>query len=155
MRDGKLVEPPARRREDAPDRTGAMTDSASEAGHREPQPNQRARLARDDDAPFSLPRSVDTWPYPSLRRNQSTPSLASSLRRFSIGGGTPAADEEDSGWGDYVGDRRRMEDERRVTQILADPQLRSKMLIGTEDNRYQWHKYWTTGAELAAMRKPM
>ena len=132
-----------------------MTDSASEPGQREPHRHHRPRVATHDDLQFSLPRSVDTWHHSSRIMSPSTASLASSLRRFPIAG----ADEDDASslrWGaDFLEDRRRLEDERRVTQILADPQLRSKMLIGQEDNRYQWHKYWTTGAELAEMRTPM
>ena len=137
----------------APD--NAMADSASESGHREHH-RHRPRATNHDEIPFSLPRSVDTWPYASMRRSHSTASLASSLRRFQMNGAA-ATDEDDVGsprWGEPE-DRRRIEDERRVTQILADPQLRSKMLIGQEDNRYQWHKFWTTSAELAGMRKPM
>lgn len=133
-----------------------MADSASESGPREHH-HPRPRATNPDDLPFSLPRSVDTWTYASMRRSHSTTSLASSLRRFQMNGVTAAADEEAAGptpWGEPE-DRRRVEDERRVTQILADPQLRSKMLIGQEDDRYQWHKFWTTSAELAGMRKPM
>lgn len=120
--------------------------------HEQPR---RPRLTNHDDIQFPLARSADTWAYPSLMRSHSTTSLASSLRHLSVAG---AADDEDLGpprWGDYPEGRRRLEDERRVTQILADPQLRSKMLIGHEDNRYQWHRYWTTEAELGEMRKPM
>lgn len=142
-----------------------MTDSAPEpatgTGPREQQQHPRPRVTHNhDDVPFSLPRSVDSWPYPSLRRSHSTTSLASSLRRLPnpINSAAGPADDDDAAsarWGDDADDRRRMEDERRVTQILADPQLRSKMLIGHEDNRYRWHKFWTTEPELREMRKPM
>ncbi|MBE3043785.1 hypothetical protein IMZ48_14670 [Candidatus Bathyarchaeota archaeon] len=155
-----------------------MTDSASEegtgsgsreqaaaTGHQQQQQHHhqqhpRPRITNHDDVQFSLPRSVDSWPYPSLRRSQSVTSLASSLRRFPnpMNGAAPADDDDAASarWDETdPDDRRRMEDERRVTQILADPQLRSKMLIGTEDNRYRWHKYWTTEPELAAMKKPI
>lgn len=142
-----------------------MSDSASEpGGGREHQPH-RPRITNHDDVQFPLSRSVEAWPYHYLRRSHSTTSLASSLRRFPLGAHAHAhthVDDDDASsarWGDYQEDqedhRRRMEDERRVTQILADPQLRSSMLIGSGNNIYQWHKYWTTEPELKSMRTPL
>lgn len=104
---------------------------------------------------------VDEYPYSSLMRNHSSASLAGSLRRMSYS--AVSEDENDDArsvrslWRpESPEDRRRYHaDERRVSQILADPQMRSVMLLGKENSKYQWRKYWKPEAELRSMKKPM
>jgi hypothetical protein len=51
--------------------------------------------------------------------------------------------------------RRPAADERRLSQIIMGPQMRSMRLIGTTKERYKWERYWKTEEELDAMRKPL
>lgn len=46
-------------------------------------------------------------------------------------------------------------DERRMSDILNGPHMRSMRLIGNSNPRYQWEKYWKTEEELKGMKKPM
>lgn len=51
--------------------------------------------------------------------------------------------------------RRSLSDERRLSQILHGPQMRSQRLIGNSNPRYMWEKYWKTEEQLKGMKKPM
>ncbi|SPO04223.1 related to cation diffusion facilitator 10 [Cephalotrichum gorgonifer] len=144
----------ARPEPEAPEVGSPTSDSGpgSEPAHRDAH---RSRATHPDDGqpPFSL--SAADGVYSSMMRNQSSTSAGASLRRFSMG--APSDDEEavSGRWGDAAEERRRMEDERRVAQILANPQMRSAMLLGSGNNKYQWYKYWTTVEEMEDMKKPI
>lgn len=45
--------------------------------------------------------------------------------------------------------------ERRASQILNNPQMRSMRLIGNSNPRYNWQRYWKTEEELKKMKNPM
>lgn len=45
--------------------------------------------------------------------------------------------------------------DRRASQLLNGPQMRSMRLIGNSNPRYNWEQYWKTEEELSRMRKPM
>lgn len=51
--------------------------------------------------------------------------------------------------------RRSAAEERRLSEIIFGPQMRSMRLIGNSNPRYQWERYWKTEAELQKMSKPM
>ncbi|KAF6789657.1 cation diffusion facilitator 10, partial [Colletotrichum sojae] len=51
--------------------------------------------------------------------------------------------------------RRSAAEERRLSEIIFGPQMRSMRLIGNSNPRYQWERYWKTEAELQAMSKPI
>ncbi|PKS11832.1 hypothetical protein jhhlp_001126 [Lomentospora prolificans] len=123
------------------------------------EPSSPDRNARDVRVRRSQLYGSDEYPYSTLMRNHSSASLAGSLRRMSW---TMAADDDDarsvrSLWrSESPEDRwRHHTDERRVTQILADPQVRSMMLIGKSNSKYQWKRYWKSEAELKSMKKPI
>ncbi|KAK4212845.1 hypothetical protein QBC37DRAFT_186241 [Rhypophila decipiens] len=69
---------------------------------------------------------------------------------------TAARDEEEAG-----GPARRLDeeqprrDERRMSDILNGPHMRSMRLIGNSNPRYQWEKYWKTEEQLKGMKKPI
>ncbi|WYZ42960.1 hypothetical protein EsH8_VI_000659 [Colletotrichum jinshuiense] len=44
-------------------------------------------------------------------------------------------------------------EERRLSELIFGPQMRSMRLIGNSNPRYQWERYWKTEAELEAMPK--
>lgn len=49
----------------------------------------------------------------------------------------------------------RSAEDRRLSELLYGPHMRSQRLIGNSNPRYRWERYWKTGEELGAMRKPM
>ncbi|KAL0936599.1 cation diffusion facilitator 10 [Colletotrichum truncatum] len=51
--------------------------------------------------------------------------------------------------------RRSAAEERRLSEIIFGPHMRSMRLIGNSNPRYQWERYWKTEAELQAMSKPI
>ncbi|KIH92751.1 cation diffusion facilitator [Sporothrix brasiliensis 5110] len=51
-------------------------------------------------------------------------------------------------------DARRAHDERRLSAILNNPQMRSMRLIG-KAKRYRWERYWKTAEQLCTMTKPL
>ncbi|CAK7265666.1 hypothetical protein SEPCBS119000_001629 [Sporothrix epigloea] len=51
-------------------------------------------------------------------------------------------------------DARRSHEERRLSAILNNPQMRSMRLIGRA-KRYRWERYWKTEEQLRAMKKPL
>ncbi|KAM0322855.1 hypothetical protein ACHAQA_009196 [Verticillium albo-atrum] len=51
--------------------------------------------------------------------------------------------------------RRPTAEERRLSQIIFSPQMRSMRLIGNSNPRYQWDRYWRTQDQLKAMTKPL
>ncbi|KAF9869998.1 cation diffusion facilitator 10 [Colletotrichum karsti] len=51
--------------------------------------------------------------------------------------------------------RRSAAEERRLSEIIFGPQMRSMRLIGNSNPRYQWERYWKTEAELQKMSKPI
>ncbi|CAK7204670.1 hypothetical protein SEUCBS139899_007429 [Sporothrix eucalyptigena] len=51
-------------------------------------------------------------------------------------------------------DTRRLHDERRLSAILNNPQMRSMRLIGRA-KRYRWERYWKTEEQLRAMTQPL
>lgn len=114
----------------------------------------RGFLPLSDDNPLSLHgNSV----LNTLLRSRSNASLHIARRPSSVIGDELPADEE-------VGERplwrhhREGEDpahERRASQILNKPQMRSMRLIGNSNPRYNWKKYWKTEDELRKMKKPM
>jgi hypothetical protein len=95
----------------------------------------------------------------SLIRNRSSISLAS--RRGST---SNLGQDDDEGDGGSMPLRLRDEDdeprrsaaeERRLSQILMGPQMRSMRLIGSSNPRYMWERYWKGEDELKTMRKPL
>ncbi|TDZ37562.1 Metal tolerance protein 4 [Colletotrichum spinosum] len=51
--------------------------------------------------------------------------------------------------------RRSAAEERRLSEMIFGPQMRSMRLIGNSNPRYQWERYWKTEAELQSMSKPI
>ncbi len=51
-------------------------------------------------------------------------------------------------------DARRLHDERRLSAILNNPQMRSMRLIG-KAKRYRWERYWKTEEQLKTMTAPL
>jgi hypothetical protein len=51
--------------------------------------------------------------------------------------------------------RRPQADERRLSEILRGPQMRSMRLIGYANRRYRWERYWKTEEQLKTLRKPL
>ncbi|KAL1897048.1 hypothetical protein Sste5346_004253 [Sporothrix stenoceras] len=51
-------------------------------------------------------------------------------------------------------DARRLHDDRRLSAILNNPQMRSMRLIGRA-KRYRWERYWKTEEQLRAMTQPL
>ncbi|CAK7217535.1 hypothetical protein SBRCBS47491_003192 [Sporothrix bragantina] len=51
-------------------------------------------------------------------------------------------------------DARRSHDERRLSAILNNPQMRSMRLIGRA-KRYRWERYWKNDEQLRAMTQPL
>lgn len=51
-------------------------------------------------------------------------------------------------------DARRQHDDRRLSAILNNPQMRSMRLIGRA-KRYRWERYWKTEEQLRAMTQPL
>jgi hypothetical protein len=91
----------------------------------------------------------------SLPRNRSTASLSGSLRAISRN--MPHRDEGSTRPADLDAEeaRRPTATERRLSQILAQPQIRSLGLIGNSSPRYRWERYWKSEGELKQMKKPM
>ncbi|KAK4449385.1 hypothetical protein QBC34DRAFT_89192 [Podospora aff. communis PSN243] len=101
-------------------------------------------------------------PYPSdFRRGsflllQDDPPLApkghgalTSLIRGRSLGPSPSLRDEEEGSGDNVGGVG----ERRMSAILNAPHMRSMRLIGNNNPRYRWERYWKTEEQLAGMKK--
>jgi hypothetical protein len=128
---------------------------------------------QDDASGGGLYSSLGNGALLSLIRNRSTTSLASQ-RRMSFGFGPPHDDDEEAHVPgsaahrpgsvrfrpvdrDDAGDepRRTLADERRLSQLILGPQMRSMRLIGNSNPRYQWERYWRTEEELKAMSKPL
>ncbi|KAF3060955.1 Metal tolerance protein 3 [Daldinia childiae] len=51
--------------------------------------------------------------------------------------------------------RRSQSEERRLNQLLHSSTMRSMLLIGKSNPRYNWERYWKTEEQLSAMRKPL
>ncbi|KAI8961359.1 hypothetical protein F5Y11DRAFT_348513 [Daldinia sp. FL1419] len=51
--------------------------------------------------------------------------------------------------------RRSQSEERRLNQLLHSSTMRSMLLIGKSNPRYNWARYWKTEEQLNAMRKPL
>lgn len=51
-------------------------------------------------------------------------------------------------------DARRLHDERRLSAILNNPQMRSMRLIGRA-KRYRWERYWKTEEQLGTLTRPL
>ncbi|OTB11770.1 hypothetical protein K445DRAFT_306727 [Daldinia sp. EC12] len=51
--------------------------------------------------------------------------------------------------------RRSQSEERRLNQLLHSSTMRSMLLIGKSNPRYNWERYWKTEEQLNAMRKPL
>lgn len=74
----------------------------------------------------------------------------------------PAGDDEEGGLVDWAlrhmrdehpdDDHRSIADERRVSAILNAPHMRSLRLIGNNNPRYRWQRYWKTDEELGRMK---
>ncbi|EHA58268.1 cation efflux family protein [Pyricularia oryzae 70-15] len=65
-------------------------------------------------------------------------------------------DEESGAYGDDVDadeHNRARDHERRLSAILNGPHMRSMRLIGKNNPRYQWEKYWKTEEELSQMKR--
>lgn len=48
--------------------------------------------------------------------------------------------------------RRPLADERRLNELLNEPNMRSMRLIGYPNTRYAWHKYWKTEEQLKQIK---
>lgn len=98
----------------------------------------------------------------SLIRVRSSASIHSSPnRRLSSHAGRDTIDDEEA-LGDFAGRRLRDVDdpfrasqERRASEVLMTPQMRSMRLIGNNNPRYRWRQYWKTEEELKTMKKPL
>lgn len=53
------------------------------------------------------------------------------------------------------GDGDDLAHERRASQVLNNPQMRSMRLIGNSNPRYNWKRYWKTEEELKQFKKPL
>ncbi|KAK4105968.1 hypothetical protein N658DRAFT_511930 [Parathielavia hyrcaniae] len=61
--------------------------------------------------------------------------------------------DDDEGPSDGPEDELSRRDDRRLSAILNSSAVRSMRLIGNNNPRYRWERYWKTDAELAAMSK--
>ncbi|KAM7192003.1 hypothetical protein V8F33_008581 [Rhypophila sp. PSN 637] len=69
---------------------------------------------------------------------------------------TAARDEEEAGGPAWrLDEEQPRRDERRMSDILNGPHMRSMRLIGNSNPRYQWEKYWKTEEQLKGMKKPI
>ncbi|CZT09734.1 hypothetical protein WAI453_006997 [Rhynchosporium graminicola] len=96
----------------------------------------------------------------SLIKSRSSSSLHTMPRRQSTIARSrePTEDEETAPRqsGEYDdGEDFKSLDERRLSQILNGPQMRSQRLIGNSNPRYKWEKYWKTEDQLKTMKKPI
>jgi len=103
----------------------------------------------------------------TLIKSRSHTSLTNLHRRpssFREGRDTPEVfDEENSGLERFRRNSREFDEsddfkrseERRLSDLLNGPQMRSQRLIGNSNPRYRWEKYWKTEEELKKMKKPM
>jgi hypothetical protein len=88
-----------------------------------------------------------------------TQSSTSSHRRPSVVWSRTTTDDEEpvprrlSQDGDIEDFRRG--DERRLSAVLNGPQMRSQRLIGNNNPRYRWERYWKTEEDLKTFCKPM
>ncbi|KAM7197651.1 hypothetical protein V8F20_006541 [Naviculisporaceae sp. PSN 640] len=65
-------------------------------------------------------------------------------------------DEENDAGSDWrLDEEQGRRDERRMSDILNGPHMRSMRLIGNSNPRYQWEKYWKTEEQLKGMKKPI
>ncbi|TLS27616.1 hypothetical protein PpBr36_05403, partial [Pyricularia pennisetigena] len=102
----------------------------------------------------------DDHPFPVAPKGNS--ALASLIRsRGSFTSLTHPAGPHDEEAGAYADDvdadehNRARDHERRLSAILNGPHMRSMRLIGKNNPRYQWEKYWKTEEELKQMKKPI
>ncbi|KAF3348936.1 hypothetical protein VD0002_g3942 [Verticillium dahliae] len=121
---------------------------------------------------------TDSYPYPlhtrgngtlaTLIRNRSTASIRDGhpqSPRLHRGFHLPSDDEDDESDASRLLPHRNSDDggrprrptaeERRLSQMIFSPQMRSMRLIGNSNPRYQWDRYWKTQEQLRAMTKPL
>lgn len=97
----------------------------------------------------------------SLIRVRSHTSLSSAAHRRQSMARDALDPDEEAGSLEFAA-RRPWEDdpyrlnlERRASEVLMTPQMRSMRLIGNSNPRYRWSQYWKTEDELKRMKKPM
>jgi hypothetical protein len=134
-----------------------------------PVRSSRPSSIRSTRRPSVFPTTADDYPYAmsyrgtssglaSMMRNRSTASL------WNMAAGTgddcdEAASVRNAWMRERAGDeddlRRMMAEERRVSIILSGPQMRSHFLIGSENRKHQWERYWKTESELKRFKRPI
>ncbi|KAK3330293.1 hypothetical protein B0H66DRAFT_611719 [Apodospora peruviana] len=89
----------------------------------------------------------------SLIKNRSVAAIAVSSHHLNS-----PRDEEEAGGSDWRSDDEtpgRRDEQRRMSAVLNGPHMRSMRLIGNNNPRYRWEKYWKSDEELSRMKKPI
>ncbi|KAI1259652.1 hypothetical protein F5Y18DRAFT_293051 [Xylariaceae sp. FL1019] len=118
---------------------------------------KRSLVLKQDDTSQGL-TSRGQGVLTQLLRNRSQASLHN--YGASWRGGAALTDDEESALiqpepDDEQHHRRSQADERRMSQILNSVPMRSMRLIGNNNPRYRWEKYWKTEEQLGAFKNPL
>lgn len=132
-----------------------MGDTSPRPHKRVLLPPLRGWLPLNDEAPLSL---HSNGALNTLLRTRSNTSLHKPKRPSSYI--APEALNDEEAPLDWTPTRRPREGEdpaheRRASQVLNGPQMRSMRLIGNSNPRYNWKQYWKTEEELSKMKKPL
>ncbi|KAH6685252.1 cation efflux family protein [Plectosphaerella plurivora] len=135
--------------------------SSSRASSRHPPHN--ATNADSDPYPYPLtPHGNGTLATLIRNRSQSSIRDAHHVRPASLHLAGDDGDDDDADDTTRLlrrrsndSPRRPTAEERRLSQIIFSPQMRSMRLIGNSNPRYQWDRYWKTQEQLKTMSKPI
>ncbi|KAI0854448.1 hypothetical protein F5Y00DRAFT_223153 [Daldinia vernicosa] len=125
--------------------------------------NRGSFLLSQDDPPISSPRGSGSLTHLLKSRSHSSLHNYGSTWRGAV---PNVLDDEESGLlpsmfsrppsePDDEAHRRSQSEERRLNQLLHSSTMRSMLLIGKSNPRYNWARYWKTEEQLNAMRKPL
>lgn len=120
-------------------------------------------LSQDENPPPISPRGPSTLTHLLKSRSHSSLHNYGSTWRGAV---PNVLDDEESGLlpsmfsrppsePDDEAHRRSQSEERRLNQLLHSSTMRSMLLIGKSNPRYNWARYWKTEEQLSAMRKPL
>lgn len=112
----------------------------------------------------------------SLVRVRSSTSINKDRERRTSSNFVPSSVEDEESWIDHNGpksvdhhrprsaskqlhyindDPYKAHMDRRASEVLMTPQMRSMRLIGNSNPRYKWERYWKTEEQLKTMTKPL
>lgn len=132
-----------------------------------PSSRPPSRIANPEPDPYPYPYTPHgTGALATLIRNRSQTSMRDAQHKgvgpFHFGGDEGDDDDDDADDTTRLlrhhsndSPRRQTAEERRLSQIIFSPQMRSMRLIGNSNPRYQWDRYWKTQDQLKSMTKPL